>query len=104
MRCHLDPVDAYAKLKSDIRDLEAQAAVLRESFLRPGAHLRSNRHEVVIRQQSRRTFQKDLLPVEVLNDPRYWLQTTSAIVTVRPMGVYGNVLKNNDEISLLEPF
>lgn len=100
----MDPVDAYAKLKSDIRDLEEQAAVLRESFLRPGARLRSNQHEVVIRQQSRRMFQKDLLPVEVLNDPRYWLQTTSAIVTVRPMGDYAKILKNNDEISLIEPF
>ena len=100
----MDPVDAYVKLKSDIRNLEAQAAVLRESFLRPGAHLRSNRHEVVIRQQSRCTFQKDLLPVEVLHDPRYWLQTTSAIVTVRLRGVYGKILKTNDEISLIEPF
>ena len=100
----MDPVDAYAKLKSDIRVLEDQAAALREGFLRPGARLRSNQHEVVIRQQSRRVFQKDLLPVVVLNDPRYWLETTSAIVTVRPMGGYAKILKNIDEISLIEPF
>ena len=100
----MDPVDTYAKLKLDIRALEDQAATLRASFLRPGARLRSNQFEVMIRNQSRRVFQKDLLPAEVLNDPRYWLETSSEVVTVRPLECRAKILKNNDESVLIEPF
>ena len=100
----MDAVDHYAKLKSEIRGLEEQAATLRAAFLRPGARLRSNQHEVVIRRQSRRVFQKDLLPPAVLNDPRYWSETLSEVVMVRPMGDLSNMLKSNDEIVLIEPF
>ena len=100
----MDPVDTYAKLKSDIRALEEQAAALRATFLRPGARLRSNRYEVVIRQQTRRTFQKDLLPAEVLNDPRYWVETSSEVVLVHSLETQPKALKNNDEIIMVERF
>ena len=100
----MDPVDLYAKLKSEIRALEDQAAALREALLRPGARLRSNQHEVTIRQQTRRVFQKDLLPSEVLNNPRYWAETSSAVVTVSPLAAQSKVLKDNDDVVLIERF
>ena len=49
-------------------------------------------------------FQKDLLAPAVLNDPRYWSETLSEVVMVRPMEDLGNMLKINDEIVLIEPF
>lgn len=77
----MDPVDEYARLKSEIRRLQDRAEVLREGFLRPAARLRSNRFEIVIKRQKRRLFQKDRLPESVLADPRYWDVRESEVVT-----------------------
>jgi hypothetical protein len=85
----MDVVDRYAALKDLIRTLEDEAASLREKFLRPGAHLRSNRFEVTVRQHTRRAFQRDLLPSRILNDPKYWAEATIAVVSVRPLGQTG---------------
>jgi hypothetical protein len=100
----MDPVDHYAKLKSDIRALEDQANALRASFLRPGARLRSNQFEVAVRKQRRRVFQKDLLPPQVLNDPRYWSETESVVVTLNALGSVDKPLKTNDDPVLIERF
>ena len=100
----MDAVDRYARLKEIIRTLEEEAAVLRETFLRPGARLRSNQFEVTIRHQSRRVFLKDNLTSQILNDPKYWSQTTSAIVLVRPLN--GHVPQNRpaEALVLVERF
>ena len=42
----MDPADAFAQLKSEIRRLEDRAQVLRDDFVKPGMRLRSNRFEV----------------------------------------------------------
>lgn len=81
----MDPVDEFARIRSEIKALEERAKALRAQFLEPGSRLRSNSHEVVIRHQTRRVFQRDLLPPEILNDPKYWVESSSAVVTVRPM-------------------
>ena len=67
------------------------------------ARLRSNQHEVVVRHQTSRQFKIDL-PSEILDDPHYGVEATSAIVTVRPMESHAKSQKNNDEITLIEPF
>ena len=100
----MDPVDHYAKLKETIRALEDEAAILRETFLRPGARLRSNQFEVAVRHQSRRVFQKDHLPQQILNDPKYWTETTTTVASVRPLGGVRQVLPSSDEPVLIEPF
>lgn len=79
----MDPVDRYASLKETIRGLEEEAAILRDGFLKAGARLRSNQFEVVIKQQKRRAFQKDLLPPEIRDNPRYWMESSGPVVTVR---------------------
>ena len=81
----MDAVDRYTRLKDLIRNLEEEAASLREIFLRPGARLRSNQFEVTVRQQVRRVFLKDHLPPQILNDPKYWSQTISQVVSVRSL-------------------
>jgi hypothetical protein len=82
----MDPVDEYARLKSEVRRLQDRLEALRQGFLRPGARLRSNQYEVQVRRQKRRVFVKDRLPSEVLTDPRYWEERESEVVTFRPLG------------------
>jgi len=79
----MNPVDEYARLKDEIKGLEARALALRDGFLQPDARLRSNQFEVVIKRQHRRSFNKDLLPPDILNNPRYWTETSNPVVTVR---------------------
>ena len=81
----MHPVDEYAALKEQIKQLEARALDLRARFLAPNAPRRSNQYEVVVRHQTRRTFQKDRLPADILNDARYWEETSSPIVTVKSL-------------------
>jgi hypothetical protein len=78
----MHPADEYALLKAHIRMLEDRANALRQDFLSGAAPLRSPAHQVLIRHQTRRVFQRDLLPQPILADPRYWLETRSPIVTV----------------------
>lgn len=82
----MDPVDEYARLKSEVRRLQDRLEVLREGFLRPGARLRSNQYEVQVRRQKRRVFLKDRLPAEVLADPRLWEERENEVVTIRALG------------------
>lgn len=77
----MDPLEEFAWLKAEIKRLQDRADVLREGFLRPGARLRSNRFEVVVKRQRRKVFQKDRLPAAVLADPRYWEKRESEVVT-----------------------
>lgn len=82
----MDPVDEYARLKTEVRRLQDRLEALREGFLRPGARLRSNQYEVQVRRQKRRVFLKDRLPQEVLADPRYWEERENEVVTFRELG------------------
>ena len=79
----MHPVDEYARLKGEIRGLEARAAELRDGFLDPTKSRRSNCFEVLVRSQVRRMFKKDLLPPEILNDPKFWEESRSEVVIVR---------------------
>jgi hypothetical protein len=81
----MDPVDEFARLKAEIRRLQDRTEVLRQAFLKPGARLRSNRFEVTVRRQRRRVFDKDRLPETILNDPRYWIERESEVVTCRSL-------------------
>lgn len=79
----MDPVEEFVRLKQAIRLLEDRAAALRDGFLQPGARLRSNAHEILVRRQTRRVFQKDRLPAQILNDPSFWAESATTLVTVR---------------------
>lgn len=82
----MDPIEEFAAIKHQIRVPEERAAVLRAQFLEPGVRLRSNRHEVVVRDQSRQVFLRDKLPAEVLANPRDCSLTRSTRVSVRALG------------------
>ncbi len=96
----MDQVEEYAQLKQQITRLQARADQLREGFLQPGARLRSNQTEIVVRMQTRRLFLKDKLPADILRNPAYWAERQSQIVTTRPLG--GD--QRDDDLQLTEPF
>ena len=79
----MHPVDEFAALKSEIKRLETRAGALRDLFLAQGVPQGSNRHEVIVRQQSRRVLVPDRLPDAIRRDPRYWEVRTSQLVTLR---------------------
>lgn len=92
----MDLVDEFAQVRAEIRVLEDRAAKLRDELLKPGVRLRSNQHEVILRKSTRRSFQKELLPPEFLNAPRFWRQSEQVTVFVRPI--------EDDDLQLTEPF
>ena len=97
----MDPVEEYAQLKQQITRLQARADQLRDGFLQPGARLRSNQTEIIVRMQLRRLFVKDRLPDEILRNPAYWQERRSALVTARPLG---RNEAQDDDLQLTEPF
>jgi hypothetical protein len=95
----MDPVDEFAQLKAEIRRLQDRADALRESFLRPGAKLRSNQFEITIKRSLRRVFVKDRLPEPILADPRYWDDRETEVVTCREIST---LRAKDDDIILIE--
>ncbi|WP_238365888.1 hypothetical protein [Mesobacterium pallidum] len=82
----MHPVDEYAKLKEEIGRLTDRAQRLRDKILGGQVPLRSNSHEAVVSHHPQRVFVKELLPHDVLSDPRYWRDSQTAVVRVRTMG------------------
>lgn len=97
----MDPVEEYAQLKQQISHLQARADQLRDGFLQPGARLRSNQTEIIVRMQLRRLFLKDKLPAEILRNPAYWEQRHSPIVTLRQLAARS---AQDEDLQLTEPF
>jgi hypothetical protein len=95
----MNPVDEYARLKDDIRRLQDRAEALRAGFRQPGARLRSNRYEITVRRQKRRVFNKDRLPPQMLDDPRYWEERESEVVLCREISTFR---AGDDDIVLQE--
>lgn len=96
----MHPVDEYARLKAEIRVLQDRADQLRDGFLEPDAKLRSNQTEVVLKTQTRRLFLKERLPSDILQNPVYWEDRQSSVVTLRSL----QPAAEEEDILLLEPF
>ena len=58
--------------------------------------MRFNPHQVVIKEQVRRTFHKGLLPMGFLTSPRFWNQSRLQTVLVRYL--------TDDGLVLIAPF
>jgi len=78
-------VEQYVTLNHTISQLEHQASALRQDLLRSGAGQRSGQYEVVVRRQVERVLKTDLLPPEILNDPRFWEVAAHEELDVRPL-------------------
>ena len=81
----MDIVQQYAALSDAIEELEQQVDALRKDLLRPGAQLCSTQYEVVVRRQTERVLKTELLPPEILNDPRFWTVASRDSLDVRPV-------------------
>lgn len=79
----MHPADEFFHLRQEIRDLTERANRMRVQFLSGDLPAQSSAHSVIIRQQTRRVFQRERLAPEILADPRYWQETRSPVVTVK---------------------
>lgn len=67
----MDIVEKYLKLNDAIAELENRAFALRQDILRSGSQPRNSQHAVE-RRQKERVFRPELLPPEILNNPKFW--------------------------------
>ncbi|MEL7462042.1 MAG: hypothetical protein AAFX45_09955 [Pseudomonadota bacterium] len=88
----MDPVEEFARIKNEIKALKAREQELRQGFL-DGARLRSNAHEVVVKTQKRKVFLRDRLPGSILDDPSFWEERETQVVSVRAL---------DDDVVLIE--
>lgn len=78
-------VDEFAEITATMAVLNERRNSLRERFLRRDVPLRSNRHEILVRTQTRRVLDRSLLPSAILDDPRYVRVSECPVVSVRPI-------------------
>lgn len=77
----MHPADEYARLKEQIRLLEARAHALHHKFISGDAPLSSGMIEIRVKKQTRRVFIKDRLPDYILREPSLWEDAESDVVT-----------------------
>jgi hypothetical protein len=81
----MDIVEQYVAVNDAISQLENRASALREDLLRPGARLQNTQYQVVVHRQKERVLKTELLPPEILNDPRFWDVAEREEVNVMPL-------------------
>ncbi len=64
----MHPAEEFARIKAEIAQLKARSDVLRQRFIEDAGLRRTNRVEVVVKQQRRRTFLREKLPRHILAD------------------------------------
>jgi len=80
----LAPADELADIRTQIKRLEARAAVLRALILaRPEAEGRW--HRAVVHEVRSLSFDVDLLPERVRDDPRFWRERVTATLQCEPV-------------------
>lgn len=106
----MHPADEFAQVRSEIKRLETRAKTLRRRFLKGDVPLESNAHVVNVREQKRRVLMRDALPDHILDDPRFWEERCSPIVTVKPRSGVAkptrvhveSVLDEDDDFDVIE--
>ncbi|MEM6906034.1 MAG: hypothetical protein AAF568_09085 [Pseudomonadota bacterium] len=81
-RRNLSPADELGLLRDEIRRLKAREAELREALISEPAARRGADFRVEVKEQTRRTFDRTLLPPEITDDPRFWKTSVSQVVKV----------------------
>jgi hypothetical protein len=88
---NLYPADELARLRTDIRRLEAREQELRKGFLAGKLPLFGYESRVELRQSKRKVFLRERLGPEVLNDPKYWGErVTKTVLVVTPASTAAN--------------
>ena len=94
----MDPLEEFYKIKAEIKQLRGRYQELRSKFLSGETDLRSNRFEVVVKTQNRRTFLRDKLPAQILEDESYWKTSETKIVQIKDLAGKSDV----DDIDLID--
>lgn len=106
-RRNIHPADELGVIRAEIKRLKARETALRQQAIEAGTVAPGAEYRVEIVEQRRRTFNKDALPDEILNDPAYWKESTTRIVKTVPLdrdpratsdaGSYGDPLIDDDD-------
>ncbi|MBN9677022.1 hypothetical protein [Salipiger bermudensis] len=99
----MHPVDELHHLRREMSKLKTRADALRHDLLERGAPRRSNAFEVRITTTRRRTFLKDRLPPEILEDPRYWSVNSTQTLQVVALADEPDLFeKDADDFEVIE--
>lgn len=79
-RRNMSPADEMGLIRLQLKDLKAREQKLRRDFLKLRSAQYGDEWKVEVVPQRRRTFVRDALPDDIVNDPRYWRETISYIV------------------------
>ena len=79
----MHPADEFAQINAEMAELKARADKLRQSFIEDAGRRRSNRFEVVVRQQKQRQLLREKLPPHILADQSLWEEASAEVVTIR---------------------
>ena len=83
-RRNMTPADELGHLRAEMKRLKAREAELREEILETG-DATGVEFTIEIKEQERRTLDKDKLPQEILNDPYYYKTSVSRTVRTVPV-------------------
>lgn len=85
------PADELADIRSRIKALRERERALRDHVLKVPEDCAGLRHEAVVRTQRRRVFPGDRLPAHILDNPEYWAERETEVVTLRDRTCRGRI-------------
>lgn len=80
------PADELAEIRAEIKALKERETALRTRILESDTPdvLMGVEHEVVVREQRSRVLDKSLLPEDIRENPAFYRERVTRIVTVKP--------------------
>lgn len=84
LRSNMSPADELGHIREELKRLKARETELRTEILETGDASGTD-YTIQIREQERRTLDKDKLPPEILEDPYYYKTSVSQIVRTVPV-------------------
>lgn len=101
---NMHPADELSLVRSEMRKLRAREAVLRRGFLNGKLPRDGTIARVDLSVQRRRLLQRDSLPPEIANNPKYWQMRESQVVTVQERSMEWEEDPGLDDLMVIEPF
>lgn len=84
LRTNMTPADELGHIREEMKRLKAREKELRTEILETGDASGTD-YTIEIREQERRTLDREKLPTEILEDPYYYKTSISQIVRTVPV-------------------